>query len=244
MIEKKGKYGTVYLLQIPDELCFANLESGMTALSQDRQEKIRRYAVAQSKLPSFCCAFLVRVILQRDFGMTSDQIQMNYLEKGKPVLVDQAGEIVQPHISWSHSKKAVAVAVNREPVGVDVEWIGVYREKIARKYFSQTEWEHLEQSEQKEQEFYKLWTRKEAFVKRNGEGLRKDLSQIPTQLEEMESQRWGEYMVSVCGNAGTKKWEYCVEEWGKIYPDYYVSKKADRKEGDMTYDIVSIDCKK
>lgn len=227
MIEKKGTYGTIYLLQIPDGLCFADLEEGMPALSQERQEKIRRYVGDKSKLQSFCCAFLVRVILQRDFGMTSDQIQVNYLEKGKPVLVDQAGEIIQPHISWSHSKKAVAVAVSREPVGVDVEWIGVYQEKIARKYFSQTEWEHLEQSEQKEQEFYKLWTRKEAFVKRSGEGLRKDLSQIPTQLEEMKSQRWGEYMISVCGNTGTEKWNYCVEDWEDIYLNHYVSTKAD-----------------
>ena len=228
MTEKKGEYGTIYLMQVPERLCFADLESGMSALSENRQQKIRRYVTEDSKILSFCCAFLVRTILQRDFDMKSVQINVDYLEGGKPVLTDKTGYIIQPHISWSHSKKAIAMAVSSKPVGVDIEWIGRYRENIARKNFSKEEWEHLEKSEQKEQEFYKLWTRKEAFVKRSGEGLRKDLSKIPTYTKELESKIWENYMISVCSDAGVEKWNYCIEEWDDIYKYYNVSQKLDR----------------
>ena len=228
MTEKKEKYGTIYLMQIPERLCYADLESGMSALSENRQQKIRRYMIEDSKILSFCCAFLVRAILQRDFDMKSVQIHVDYLKGGKPVLTDKRGHIIQPHISWSHSKKAVAMAVSREPVGVDIEWIGRYRENIARKNFSKEEWGYLEKSEQKEQEFYKLWTRKEAFVKRSGEGLRKDLSKIPTYTKDMESIIWENYMISVCSDAGVENWNYCIEEWDDIYKYYSVSPNLDR----------------
>lgn len=225
MTEKIETCGKVYLMQIPENLHFTNLEAYMPALSENRQQKIRRYMGEDSKILSFCCAFLVRTVLQRDFDMKSRQIYIDYLEHGKPVLTDKAGNIIKPHISWSHSRKAAALATSSKPVGVDIEWIGDYRESITRKNFSKEEWEYLENSGEKEKEFYKLWTRKEAFVKRSGEGLKKDLSQIPIHIGGLESKIFGGYMVSVCGEE--KIWRYCVEEWQDIFK-LNVSRNQDR----------------
>lgn len=204
--------GTIYLMRIPEQLGFEDVEGRMSVLSEERQRKIKRYLGEDSKVLSFCCAFLVRRILERDFGMSSEQIRVSCLEGGKPVLVDGNGSICQPQISWSHSCRAVAVAVSREPVGVDLEWIGTYRESIVRKNFSAAERERLENSDSPETDFYRLWTRKEAFVKRSGEGLTRYLGDIPTQGDCFESRVWEQYMVSVCGVAGSAGWTYRVEE--------------------------------
>lgn len=204
--------GTIYLMRIPEQLGFADVEGRMSVLSEERQRKIKRYLGEDSKVLSFCCAFLVRRILERDFGMSSEQIRVSCLEGGKPVLVDGNGSICQPQISWSHSRRAVAVAVSREPVGVDLEWIGTYRESIVRKNFSAAERERLEHSDSPETDFYRLWTRKEAFVKRSGEGMTRYLGDIPTQGDCFESRVWEQYMVSVCGVAGPAGWTYRVEE--------------------------------
>lgn len=204
--------GTIYLMRIPEQLGFADVEGRMSVLSEERQRKIKRYLGEDSKVLSFCCAFLVRRILERDFHMAQEQICVSWLKGGKPVLVDGNGSICQPQISWSHSRRAVAVAVSREPVGVDLEWIGRYRESIVRKNFSAAERERLEHSDSPEQEFYRLWTRKEAFVKRSGEGMTRYLGDIPTQGDCFESRVWEQYMVSVCGVAGPAGWTYRVEE--------------------------------
>lgn len=204
--------GTIYLMRIPEQLGFADVEGRMSVLSEERQRKIKRYLGEDSKVLSFCCAFLVRRILERDFGMSSEQIRVSCLEGGKPMLVDGNGSICQPQISWSHSRRAVAVAVSREPVGVDLEWIGTYRESIVRKNFSAAERERLEHSDSPETDFYRLWTRKEAFVKRSGEGMTRYLGDIPTQGDCFESRVWEQYMVSVCGVAGPAGWTYRVEE--------------------------------
>lgn len=93
---------------------------------------------------------------------------------GKPYLADPPLEALHFNLSHSDDLAVVAVAHDRE-VGVDVEAMrgGRRMEGIAGRWFNATESETLGALEGAEQEalFYRLWARKEAYLKATAEGI-------------------------------------------------------------------------
>lgn len=77
------------------------------------------------------------------------------------------------HISLSHAAGLVAVIVAAAPCGVDIEWTReINSERIAMRYFSAPERAWLRQHPETHlEDFFRLWTLKEAGVKALGVGL-------------------------------------------------------------------------
>lgn len=107
-------------------------------------------------------------------------------EKGKPYVqaaagADKAGEndcsgrpggSYSPsiYISASHSKNLFACLIGDRPLGIDLQHgRKLDPEKIAGRYFAEEEAELVRQLGAPE--FFRLWTRKEAFSKYTGRGL-------------------------------------------------------------------------
>lgn len=80
------------------------------------------------------------------------------------------------HFNLSHSGTLAACGISDRPVGVDVQEPCVYREALARRFFSAAEQEALSASEDRDRDFGRIWTRKEAYVKAMGTGLRTPLA--------------------------------------------------------------------
>ena len=102
--------------------------------------------------------------------------ELSYTEDGKPLLTGGA-------ISITHTDAVVisAISEDHEPIGLDAEEIcgrldEDRRTAMAERWFSAAE---REQAIESEEAFYRIWTRKEAYVKRLGTGLR-DLSATDT----------------------------------------------------------------
>ncbi|AXA34532.1 4'-phosphopantetheinyl transferase family protein [Francisella adeliensis] len=77
------------------------------------------------------------------------------------------------HFSISHSGNKIIMTVSSVDIGVDTEIIQPRKNifSVAKRYFSEYEIDVLGDSENIEKEFYKLWTLKEAEVKRNSTGI-------------------------------------------------------------------------
>lgn len=90
-------------------------------------------------------------------------------QHGKPVLVDGG-----PAFSLSHSGSFVAVAVSPGVVGVDVERGRTLTDLDAMAQHSCAPGETVRTPE----EFFRLWTRKEALLKLTGDGLSAPMSDI------------------------------------------------------------------
>lgn len=88
-------------------------------------------------------------------------------EHGKPYLINSPW-----HFNLSHSGDYVLCALSRREVGADIQ---IERKKnvkkIAERFFSEEENRMLKQSEDENADFFRLWTRKEAYGKLTGEGL-------------------------------------------------------------------------
>lgn len=93
---------------------------------------------------------------------------------GKPMLqADRHRETL--HFNLTHSRGAVALAVSRREVGIDVEdrRREVEYHALAERYFAEAEARHLRplRDQQLRDAFFAIWTLKEAYVKAIGRGI-------------------------------------------------------------------------
>lgn len=86
---------------------------------------------------------------------------------GKPYLPQYPG--IQ--FNLSHSGPWGACALSETPVGVDLELVRPLRQNVAGRFFTPTEQTFLARQPDPEQAFFRLWTRKESFIKALGKGL-------------------------------------------------------------------------
>lgn len=90
-----------------------------------------------------------------------------YGDNGKPSLK----EFPELHFNLSHCKEAVVCALANHPVGVDVEVLGRYTERLAKYTMNEDELAEINNAEDKDVAFTILWTKKEATMKLTGEGI-------------------------------------------------------------------------
>ena len=134
---------------------------------EDRRDKVTRYRFGKDK--RLCLgAGLVASHALREFGVYD--LTLGYSKEGKPFLAS-ATDI---YFNLSHSGKYAVCAVSGRPVGVDVEEIRSYEEDVARLCFLRKERDWAGREEDLDKAFYRLWTRKESYMKCLGQGFSLD----------------------------------------------------------------------
>ena len=121
----------------------------------------RRYTVAQAHL---------RLVLAGLTGTSPAGINFHFGRHGKPSLPGG------PSFNQSHSEERIMIAVATEGrVGVDIEEIRMVKHMlgIAARNFARDESArlHTAPAHERQEIFFRLWTRKEAFLKALGVGL-------------------------------------------------------------------------
>ncbi len=161
----ESAYPQVFIEEIKD-LDEAEVERLAVELPAWRADKMRAYFHFQSRKESVVSFRLLQKALKEVFDMDED-IAFEFNEHGKPLLAGHQNI----HFNISHCKQAVAVAVSTSPIGVDVESFGRYREMVARHVLNEDEMTAVLGSENPDETFTALWTRKEAVLKLVGTGV-------------------------------------------------------------------------
>lgn len=148
----------------------------LDGLLPERREKILRYAYVRDRKLGLAAEWLLKEVLQMH---EKNEADITYGYNGKP-------EIDGLYFNLSHSHEVAVCAVSNSPVGCDVEKIDKAREKIATHFFTPQEMMHLNQfnGEKKDEEFYRLWTMKESYIKMTGEGMKLSFKRIEFQIGE------------------------------------------------------------
>ena len=129
-------------------------------VSAQRREQALRY---KHTLGQFCClkSWLMLKELLGQVGFNRiDSDEFRYNPNGKPYL--EGG----PYFSISHCKAGIAVAVDDQPIGIDIEAIRHADEELIKRTMSSEE-----QFGMDDRKFTRLWTQKEAVVKAEGTGI-------------------------------------------------------------------------
>lgn len=196
--KEKEKKMRIYAVR-KDELERFDIEKMTQLLDCKRRQRINQIKRKEDRLRSIGAGLLLKYgYLQR--GYTEEDwevLEIKEEKNGKPYVQD--GEF---HFSLSHSGEWILCAVDSQEVGIDIEQIKDYREKVAERFFSQIEVRKLQQEEiqNRRELFYQLWTAKESYTKLTGTGLTIPLSEV---VCEVENNR-----IYDCGQSEYAKIEY------------------------------------
>ena len=172
-----------------EECTEAEVNRMVPLVSDQRREQALRYKHAMGQ---FCCLkswVLLRDLLKTTTKPLQNHLQtpiewqkMEYNEHGKPFLPNG------PFFSISHCKAGIAVAVDEQPIGIDIESIRHAEEDLIERTMNEEEQRMIRSAAQPDRMFTRLWTQKEAVVKAEGTGIC-SFEQLQTLLPENKTYR-------------------------------------------------------
>lgn len=156
------------------------------------KKKVLRYKNIEDKKRSVCGEMLARRAISKMCGIDAKNLVFETKKSGKPYCKNADIEF-----SISHSGDYAVCAVSDKPIGIDIQKIAHYSEKTAKRVCSEKELSEIEKSEDKDAEFIKLWTKKEAILKRDEKGVFSIGIKNCLDGEEVETVRFLDYFVSI-----------------------------------------------
>lgn len=176
----------------------------MEELPDERRKKILAAKQKQKRLQSLGAGLLLNHVFHKH-GISVDTLRAD--ENGKPIAEGIC-------FNLSHSGDYVICAVSEKPVGCDIEKIKEAPTQVEKRAFSPDENAYLKQfsGDAYNREFFRLWTKKESFLKMKGIGIR-----VPLRTLEMAECYFKEYEISgyqvtVCAEEN----EFAEMIWEKI----------------------------
>lgn len=138
-------------------------EKFLKILPENRIEKYNRLK-RNSDRDNCVVAYLLLRYALRENGIDSFETEVG--ANGKPFLKRE-----KLFFNISHCAEGVAVVVDAEPVGIDVQEIGGFNEKVAKRFFNESENKKINASPDKAKAFTRIWTLKESAIKCEGKSL-------------------------------------------------------------------------
>ncbi len=154
------------------------------ALSQDERARAARFKFERDRQRYECAHAALRIVLARYAHYAPNELQFGANAFGKPHLTNAVGL----HFNLSHSHDAAVIAVAHTEIGIDIEAVRPLDDllNMAQQFFCADEAEALQQlpPAAQTQAFYRIWTRKEAYLKAIGTGLSTNLNEIRVPVGE------------------------------------------------------------
>lgn len=154
-------------------------------LDAHERERAAKFRFERDRKTYITAHGAVRRILGRYLGCRGADLVFGRRARGKPFLEAVRGTEAAPALRFnlSHSGQLAVVAVAHMEVGADIEMIRENADAagLARRFFPAPEYMALLEAEPVEQKraFFRLWTRREAFLKARGTGLEGVSDEIP-----------------------------------------------------------------
>jgi 4'-phosphopantetheinyl transferase len=171
-------------------------------LADDERARAGRFIFQQDRDRFIAARGILRELLSTYLQCEPRNIGFSYGPRGKPAISsDGARYPLRFNLSHSHGLALIGVSRERE-IGIDVERIRpeFAGAEIAKRYFSAREILELGRLpvELRTEGFFLCWTRKEAYIKAEGDGLHIPLDtfdvsltpDLPVELHSADQSRW------------------------------------------------------
>ena len=199
----------IYAIHI-DELSVSDIDkwSGEN-ISTRINDKIKRLKIIDDKKRTLAGELLARYAMVLEKQIPKTELIFDVHENGKPY----CRSFPEVHFNISHSGSWVVCAVSGRSIGIDIEKIDGADMQIAKRFFTEYEYQYLQRQENKAEIFYKLWTLKESYIKCTGKGLSLPLNSFEFEFTDeiiqlkiprtnefyfMSKKVFGNYYLSLC----------------------------------------------
>ncbi len=144
-------------------------------LTTDEHKQAKRFRSPQDAVRFIMSRGTLRTIIGCYLEHDPAMLQFHYGPYGKPALAREADNVLRFNVTHSRDRALFAITRGRE-VGIDLEYIhdDMAYEQIAEHQFTRNEVHTLNaipSSRMRRETFFRIWTRKEAFLKARGLGL-------------------------------------------------------------------------
>lgn len=170
----------IYYARTDDLVSEHIFSQALKLLPACRLEKLSRMKAVESRKQCVAAGLLLEYGL-REYDICSKNITFSENSDGKPYIV----ELPSLYYNLSHSGAYVALAMGDCTVGIDIEKVKYGQQRLAKRFFSEEEAAWLGNS-WSDDGFTKIWTRKEAFIKAKGIGMRMPLAGFSTLEAKVE----------------------------------------------------------
>lgn len=163
----------------------------LNLLDEKKQQSILLYKNDSDKINSILGYTLLYLLLKDELGTWIKPI---IKFDGKPSLIYPKGY----HFNISHSGNFVCCVLSKCEIGLDVELVKDYKDKLSRYVSNDDEYEMIINSENKDKSFTSLWTKKESIIKLKGNSITNHLKEVITDDVVFETIDFNDYMMSIC----------------------------------------------
>jgi 4'-phosphopantetheinyl transferase len=144
-------------------------------LSKDERARAERFVFEKHRSEFVLTRGTLRILVGSYLGIEPEQLRFAYSRHGKPSMM-RTWPGFDLRFNVSHSAgRAVFAFVRGLDIGIDIEEIrmDIDTMDLAERFFSPNERERLRSlsGESLRRTFFRYWTRKEALIKANGQGL-------------------------------------------------------------------------
>lgn len=166
------------ILVTPHPALVAGLR-GPGILSPDELLRANRFKFPEHRMRYSVAHTALRKILAQYVNESPEKLIFSEHEYGKPYLKNYPE--IQFNLSHAENMAVCAITLT-QPIGVDVEYIKKEIDvlPLAKRFFAKAEYAYLAalSGDELQLAFFKLWTRKEAWIKARGLGLHEELMQF------------------------------------------------------------------
>ena len=163
------------MIYINENTVELDITSALPEVSAQRREQALKFRHEKGRRLSLAVYLLLKKGLREEFGITENPV-FGYSPEGKPFLPDHP----DIHFSFSHSGSVALCAIDRVPVGADVEVPRTITPELTTYTMNGEEVSRITASEVPQIAFLSLWTKKEAVLKLTGEGIRNNMKNVLT----------------------------------------------------------------
>ncbi len=141
-------------------------------------KKCDKYHFADDRKRCLTGKLLKRVLLAKHLNSSISELEFDVNRYGKPQLIRHNQKSL--HFNLSHSGDWVVIAIDNEPLGIDIELIQPQIPDVEKIVFTENEIKQIYSVEQDQHinRFFNQWTRKESYIKAMGMGFSANLEMI------------------------------------------------------------------
>ncbi len=186
----------VYAVKLDRNLEDDEFQRLLELVSDEKRERIYRLKQKRDAYRTLIGDVLVRILICDRLGIKNKDLVFDKNDYGKPFLTNQS----DVHFNIAHSGHWVVCCIDTLPVGIDIQIIKNIDINLAKRFFSQKEYDSIKSlpESQRQSYFFELWSLKESYIKAVGKGMSIPLKSFTITIESgkikvQNEDRAGEY---------------------------------------------------